>query len=113
MSVRRSIMHGRIRRGYIGVAGQNVPLHRKIVRYFDLPTDSGVLVVGLEPDSPAGLAGVREGDVLIGFDGAAVKTIDDLQRLLTDTRVGIPTALTIIRRTEKLELQVMPRESKN
>src|ERR1041385_7592710 len=67
------IKDGRIRRSYIGVAGQDVKLHRRVVRHYRLPVDSGVLVLSIEPDSPAKLAGLREGDVMIGFGGEPVK----------------------------------------
>src|SRR5450432_190776 len=50
---------GRIRRSFIGVGGQNVPLHRKVVRFYNLPNSGGVLVLGAEPDSPAQVAGIR------------------------------------------------------
>ncbi len=57
----RLIRDGKIRRSYIGFAGQNVPLHRKVVRFHKLDVDTGVLVVGLEPESPAGLRGDSRG----------------------------------------------------
>src|SRR5438874_9952066 len=62
------VKNGRIRRSYIGIAGQNVPLHRRIVRFHQLPIESAVLVLGIEPDSPGERAGLREGDVIIQFE---------------------------------------------
>src|SRR4030095_3413283 len=59
------IRDGRIRRSYIGVAGQNVPLHRGIIRFYNLPLETGVLVVSVEKDSPAQRAGLREGDIIV------------------------------------------------
>src|ERR1700677_4632362 len=53
------LQYGRIRRSWIGVAGQNVPIHRRVVRYHRLPSEFGVLVAGLEPGSPASRAGLR------------------------------------------------------
>src|SRR5207247_804540 len=76
------IRHGKIRRGRIGVAGQNVPLLRLAQRALGSDAKSGVLVTGVEPDSPAGRAGVASGDIIIGFDGQTVSGIDDLHRLL-------------------------------
>ena len=55
----------------------------------------------------------REGDVIIAFDGKSVAGVDDLHRMLTDAKVGVGTALTILRWTEKLELRVVPEEAKN
>ncbi len=106
------ITKGHIKRSRIGVAGQNVPLHRRIVRYFGLPRDSAVLVTGIEPASPADRAGVREGDLLVALDGEPLAGIDDLLRLLTGDRVGIESTLTLIRRTEKLEVKLIPEESR-
>src|SRR5438309_1062176 len=90
----RLIKDGRIKRGYIGVAGQNVPLLRHLVRRHDLPRESGVLVVSLEKESPAHRGGVREGDVIVGYGTQPVAGIDDLHRLLTDEQVGVRVSLT-------------------
>jgi S1-C subfamily serine protease len=106
------IRDGKIRRGVIGVAGQNVPLHRRVVRFFDLPVESGILVVSVEPNGAAQRAGLREGDLVVGFDGQPVAAIDDLHRLLTEARVGVRAPLTVIRGTERLTLEVIPEESR-
>ena len=106
----RLIRDGRIKRSYIGVAGQNVPLHRRLVRYHKLEVETGVLIVGIEDNSPATKAGLVEGDLVIGLDGKPVRNIDDLQRLLTDERVGVAVPITILRGTEKLTLDITPEE---
>ena len=108
----RLIKDGRIRRSYIGVGGQAVPLHRRIVRFHHLPVESGVLVLSIEPDSPAQKAGLGEGDVIVGYGSQPIASIDDLHRLLTETQVGVRSSLTIIRRSEKLILGIIPEESK-
>lgn len=107
----RLIRDGRIKRSFIGVAGQNVPLHRRIVRFHKLEVETGVLVVGLEEDTPAAKAGLREGDVIIELDGKPIRHIDDLQRLLTDERVGVTIPMAALRHTEILRLDVTPSES--
>ncbi len=107
------IRHGKVRRSYLGIGGQNTPLLRRVVRFHDLRSESGVLVVSTEENSPARQAGLLEGDVIIAFDGEPVTSIDDLHRLLTDERVGVPSHLTIVRRAEKTELAVVPAESPN
>ena len=108
----RLMKDGKIRRGYLGVAGQNVPLARHLVRFHNLPTSSGVLVVSLEPESPAQRGGIEDGDVIVEFDGHPLADIDELHRLLTENRVGQSVSLTVIRRNHKRTLQVTPEESR-
>jgi S1-C subfamily serine protease len=108
----RLLQQGRIRRAYIGVEAQTVPLHRRIVRFYDLPKETGVIVLGAENGTPAQKAGLREGDVIIAFSGQPVAGVDDLHRLLTDSQVGIASPITVIRRTERLELEIIPAESR-
>ncbi len=108
----RLLQHGRIRRSYIGVEAQTTPLHRRLVRFYDLSQESGVVVLGVTDGSPARKAGLREGDVIIALEGQPVAGVDDLHRLLTDARVGVSSSLTVLRRTEKLEMRVVPEEAK-
>ena len=109
----RLIRDGRVRRSYLGVGGQNVPLHRRVVRYHNLPEDTGVLVVSVEPNSPAAAAGLGEGDVLIDLDAKPIRHIDDLQRILTEEKVGVRVPMTVLRRqTEKATVWVTPGESR-
>ena len=109
----RLLRDGRIRRSYIGVEAQTVPLHRRLVRFYDLPQESGVVVMSVTDGSPGKKAGLREGDVIIALDGKPVAGVDDLHRLLTDARVGVASLLTLLRHTEKVELRVMPAEAQN
>jgi len=109
----RLIRDGRVRRGYIGVAGQNVALHRRLVRFHNLPVESGVLVVSIEPESPARRAGLIEGDLIIGYDGRPIAGIDDLHKVLTEKQVGVTAPLTLLRRAEKISLDIIPEESKS
>jgi S1-C subfamily serine protease len=105
------VKDGRIRRSYIGVGGQNVKVHRKVVRYYQLPVESGLLVVSVEPGSPAARAGVREGDVVVTFNGAPVPDVDALHRLLNESAIGVYGTLGVIRHTERLDLGIVPVES--
>jgi len=107
------IRDGRIRRSYIGVAGQNVPLHRRVIRFYNLPLETGVLVVSVEKDSPARSAGLREGDIIVGFNERPIATIHDLHKMLVSEQIGVPAKLVIIRHTEKLELSILPAESQS
>ena len=105
------IKDGRIRRSFIGMAGQNVPLLRKLVRHFRLPADTGVLVMSVEPGSPAADARLQEGDIIIGFGDEPIPAIDALHKRLTADRIGGRTTLTVLRRTERLVLPIIPLES--
>jgi len=105
------IRDGKIRRSYIGVAGQNVPIPRVIARATNTATVSGVLVSAVEPHSPAERAGAREGDVILAFAGEAVTAIDDLHRKLTDDRIGIATPIVVLRRGERRQLTIVPAET--
>jgi S1-C subfamily serine protease len=107
------LREGRIRRSYIGVEAQTTPLHRRLVRFYDLPRESGVVVISVEENSPARAAGLREGDVIVTLGGKPVAGVDDLYRLLTETRVGVSTPVTVLRWTEKLDLQVVPQEARS
>jgi S1-C subfamily serine protease len=104
------IKEGRIRRSWIGVAGQNVPIHARVVRFHRLKVNHGVLVAGFEPGSPASRASLREGDIIVAFQGEPVSGIDELHRHLVATAIGIPAPLTVIRHTEKLEIMITPEE---
>ncbi len=105
------IAHGRIRRGRIGVAGQHVPLLRLAVRAHGLEAKSGVLVTGVEAGSPAEQAGLKQGDIIVGFAGQVVGGIDDLHRLLATDRIGTPAVVALLRGADKLELSIVPEDS--
>jgi S1-C subfamily serine protease len=108
----RLLRDGRIRRSYIGVSAQTVPVHRRVVRFYDLAKEWGALVLQVEENSPAKRAGLRDGDIIVALEGNPVAGVDDLHRLLTDVRVGASCSLTVLRYTEKLELKVTPEEAK-
>jgi len=108
----RLLRDGRIRRSFIGVSAQTVPVHRRVVRFYDLAKESGAMVLSVEENSPARRAGLRDGDVIVALEGKPVAGVDDLHRLLTDVRVGVSCSLTVVRYTEKLELKVLPEEAK-
>jgi len=107
----RLIRDGRIRRSYIGVVGQNVPVPRRLVVAHRLPTASAVLVVSLEPRSPGEQSGLRDGDLIVALDARPVGGVDDLHRLLTDERIGVAAVLTIIRGVDLRTLTIVPAES--
>ena len=105
------IKDGKIRRSYIGVAGQNVPVHRRIVRFYNLPNETAVLVVSVEKESPAAKAGLREGDLIVAFNGESIGSIHELHQRLMAEQIGVESRILLIRHTEKLELSIVPEES--
>jgi S1-C subfamily serine protease len=104
--------YGRVRRSFIGIGGQNIDIPRNVARHFGLPLEKGILVVAVEEGGPAHQKGLRERDVIVGFEDQPVENMDDLHRLLTDEKVGIESSLSVIRRAEKLKFQIVPVESK-
>jgi S1-C subfamily serine protease len=108
----RLLRDGRIRRSYIGVSAQTVPIHRRLVRYYDLPKETGVIVLAAEAKSPAQRAGLREGDLLIALDGQPVAGVDDLHRVLSDVKAGANSELVVLRGTERLQIGIRPEEAR-
>lgn len=106
----RLIRDGRIKRSYIGLAGQNVPVLRQIVRHYNLPNTNGILVISMDENSPARQAGLEEGDTIIEFAGEKIEGIDELHRLLTEETVGMRRSIKVIRRTAILEFEIVPLE---
>jgi S1-C subfamily serine protease len=101
---------GRVRRGYLGIAGANQPLARRIARHFELDNERAVRVESLETGGPARRAGIEAGDLIVAFDDQPVNGIDDLHRLLTGERIGAASRLTVVRRAQKLEFPVVAAE---
>ena len=106
----RLIRDGRVRRCYIGVAGQNVPVARKVVRFHNLARESGVLAQSVSQDGAASAAGLLSGDIIVELDGHAVGSVDELHRLLIEDRLGVSVPMVVLRRELKLTLPVVPRE---
>src|ERR1041384_3053179 len=108
----RLIRDGKISRSYIGVAGQNVPIPRRIVRFYQLPVDTGVLLVSFvtkRGDSAGEKGGLLAGDLLVEVDGQPIRGVDDLHKLLTDERIGKRMPVTVIRGVQKLTFDIVPR----
>lgn len=104
--------NGKIKRGYIGIGGQNVPVHKRIVRYFQLPVENGVLIIELDNNGAAKASGLRDGDIIIEMDNNPVTSMDDLHKLLTEDSIGRSSNITVIRYNEKLSFNIVPGESK-
>jgi S1-C subfamily serine protease len=104
---------GKVRRSFIGIAGQTVPIPVKILRYYDLPESNCIFITSVENASPASRAGLRDGDFIIGFNDHPIANIESLQRMLTEDLIGEKTYINIIRHTDKLDLAIVPGEIKS
>jgi S1-C subfamily serine protease len=102
--------HGKVKRGSVGVVGQNVSLPRRVVRFHDLSSENGVLVVAVEPGSPAQKSGVQDGDVIISYDSHSTAGIDDLHKLLSEERIGKHTNLRVLRRNRIVTMPIIAEE---
>ena len=105
------IREGRVRRAYLGISAQDLPLLRRVVRHFDLPRESGARVEAVTRDSPAAQAGIRVGDVIVALGDTPIAGVDDLQRVLTGGRIGDTVEVIVLRRDQRVALSVTPRES--
>jgi S1-C subfamily serine protease len=110
--VAQVLQHGRVRRSSIGIAAQNVPIPRRLVYEYKLPLSLGVMATAITPGDAAAVAGMQEGDVIVGFAGQPVGGIDDLHRLLTTERAGKPQNVSLLRGTALKHLMIVPRERK-
>jgi len=104
------LKYGKVRRGHLGIAGQNIKLPRPLVLRHNLTVDSGVLISGVEENSPADKAGLQEGDVIVGYDGATIEGIDDLHKVLTEQKVGLKSSIDVLRNPEKVTVEIVPIE---
>jgi S1-C subfamily serine protease len=111
--VSRLLRDGRIRRSYVGIAGQKSPVGRQMARHHGLAITSAVRVMSVESSSPASAAGVRERDLIVAFDGQPVAGIDDLHRYLTEDKIGHATPVTVLRGAERHQLIVVPWEDRS
>jgi S1-C subfamily serine protease len=101
---------GRVRRGWLGVAGQDTAIPRRIAHVHGLRADRGLAVTAVSDRSPASHAGVQPGDVIVDFDGTTVSGADDLHRLLTEDRIDRRVPMRLLRRGEDHRLHVVPAE---
>jgi S1-C subfamily serine protease len=104
----RLMRDGRIIRAHLGIAGMNVPIQRKVVRFHRLTAERGVMVSTIETGSAADKAGIRPNDIVVAFGDTPVTSIDVLHKLLSDEHADVKTPVTILRGTEKLVVEVTP-----
>lgn len=108
--VGKLIMNGKVRRGYLGIAGQLARLQNPLVQHLNLRVQSGVLIQNVEADGPAYNAELRQGDVIIGFNDKPVSSIDDLHKLLDETTIGQVSELEVLRDRKVHRAKVVPAE---
>ena len=109
----RLIRDGRIRRAYIGVVGQTQPISRGVRRFHDLEQSSAVLVISVEPGSPAEAAGLQPRDLLVACEGSRITGVDDLQKLMTESRIGAASQFEVLRASQRLQLAMVPQEARD
>jgi len=105
------IKDGRLRRAWLGLQAQTAPIHPRIARHLGLKQTDGVLVLAVEPGSPAARAGLVAGDLIVSFKGAAVSGMDDLQRLLVGSEIGVKSDVKVIRRQFLTAIEIVPAEA--
>ena len=104
------ILNGKVRRGYIGISAQTIPLNPRTINYHQLPKKSAVLIQDIELDGPAYNSELYRGDIVISSQGQSVHSIDDLHKLLNEKVIGKKIALTVLRQGKKMEIGVIPSE---
>lgn len=109
--VSQLLIHGRVRRGFLGIAGRQRPLHRRLIRLHGLGRDDAVEVLAVEPQGPAGRAGMQVGDLITAINEQAVGSIDDLHRFLSEWPIGSAIQITVIREQKLNKLSVVPTEA--
>jgi S1-C subfamily serine protease len=101
---------GRVRRSHLGVAGQDTAIPRRLVRAHQLTHDRGVTITAVSEGTAAAEAELRPGDLIVEFAGEAVRSVDDLHRLLTEERIGALLPIKLVRRGQLRRVLVTPRE---
>jgi S1-C subfamily serine protease len=104
------LREGRVRRSFVGISGHDIALPRRLVRYHELNTDHAIAVVDVAPHSPAARAGVLPHDLVVSFNGEAVRGVDDLARQLTEALIGRVLPLVVVRGPDKRTLRIVPVE---
>lgn len=109
--VSQILTHGRVRRGHLGIAAQQRPLSRRMVRFHNLSREFAVEVLSVVPNSPASQGGMHKGDLIVTINSTEVSNVDHLHRFLSDWPIGKPVKITLLRGQERLEIQVTPSEA--
>ncbi|MBP6875837.1 MAG: trypsin-like peptidase domain-containing protein [Candidatus Eisenbacteria bacterium] len=110
--VTQLITQGRVRRSYLGIAGQSRVLARRIILYHDLERERAVEIVTLDPSGPAAAAGLLARDLITALNGSPVESVDDILHHLAEWPFGKPLTVTRVRGTDRRELELLPSEAR-
>jgi S1-C subfamily serine protease len=102
---------GRVRRGWLGIAGQNRPIDRDLARKIGLARPSGVEVTAFDDRGPAARSALRVGDIVVGLDGGSVTNVDDIHRALQKWTVARAIKLRVVRDRRIVDVDVEPVEA--
>jgi S1-C subfamily serine protease len=105
------LVHGRVRRGFLGLAAQQRSLNRRLARFYNVENNFGVEVVAINPGGPSDQAGIKKGDMIISVDGSKTETVDDIHRNLSLHELGNPIDIVILRGQERMVMNVLPVEA--
>jgi S1-C subfamily serine protease len=108
--VGKLIMNGRVKRGYLGIAGQFMQIPLRVIHYNKLSSSSGVKVENLRKLRHIGNQALKRGDIIVEFNRSPVISIDSLQRFLNEDTIGKKATLGILRKGYKEEIEVVPGE---
>jgi len=109
--VSQLLSYGRVRRGFLGIGARTRPLNRRTARFLGKQKESAIEVLSVDRNGPAARSGLHMGDYIIAINGEEMSTVDDLHGFLSEGPIGKTMTLTIIRRTERLEVQIIPVEA--
>lgn len=99
---------GYVRRAYLGIGVQNIELRRKLMRYHEIENRGAVLILSIEPGSPAEQAGLQKGDAIIGINEQPINDADDLHKVLMETVASGICTITAIRHSDKMQFSCTP-----
>ena len=109
--VSQILTHGRVRRGFLGIAARQRPMDRRIVLFHGLNSNYAVEVLSVESQGPAGLAGLQAGELIVAINGSDVQSVDDLHRFLSDGSIGRPVEIDVVRGQNRRVLTIVPKEA--
>ena len=102
------IRDGKVFKGYLGLALQEVPINQKVLRHYHLPNRKGLFVVSIEKESPASRSQVLDGDIIVSFNGKPVNSLHELFKELTHKDIIKDVDITVLRHAEVLNFTIFP-----